>query len=61
MIQSYAAFTPELADLNAAYLRSSHAPDNVFFECAPIDDHYPSLDDGLSWPVLLTRYDIRDA
>jgi hypothetical protein len=60
VIQSYSAYTPELAELNAAHLRSPRAADNVLFEIDPTDMHYPSLEDGLSWPELLTRYDLAD-
>ena len=57
VMQSYSAYTPALARLNASYLRSARAPDNLLFAVQTIDDRFPSLDDGLSWPVLLTRYD----
>ncbi len=60
VFQSYSAYTPELAELNAAYLRSDHAASNIVFEIDPLNGRYPSLDDGLSWPELLTRYDIAD-
>jgi hypothetical protein len=60
VIQSYSAYTPELAELNAAHLRSKLAPDNILFQVASIDNHYPALDDNCSWPELLTRYDITD-
>ena len=61
VLQSYSAYTPELAELNAAYLRSDHAPGNLLFGIEPIDNHFPSLEDGRSWPELLTRYDIKSA
>jgi hypothetical protein len=60
VIQSYSAYTPELAELNAAYLRSDRAASNILFEIRPVDDHFPPLDDGRSWPELLTRYDIKN-
>jgi hypothetical protein len=60
ILQSYTAYTPELAEMNAAFLRSTNAPENVFFGINPIDGRYPALDDGRSWPVLLTSYDVRD-
>ncbi|HUZ08483.1 MAG TPA: hypothetical protein VMV89_13480 [Candidatus Paceibacterota bacterium] len=60
VFQSYSAYTPELAELNAAYLRSGHAASNIVFGIDPLNGRYPSLDDGLSWPELLTRYDIAD-
>jgi hypothetical protein len=59
VIQSYSAFTPELAELNAAHLRGSNAPDNVLFGIDPTDAHFPSLEDGRSWPEFLTRYDVK--
>jgi uncharacterized membrane protein YgdD (TMEM256/DUF423 family) len=61
VIQSYSAFTPELAELNAAFLRSDRAASNILFEIRLLDDRFPSLNDGRSWPELLTRYDIKDA
>jgi hypothetical protein len=60
IMQSFQAYTPELAELNAAFLRSTHAPANIVFQLAPVDDRFPSLEDGRSWPELLTRYDLRE-
>ena len=60
VIQSYAAYTPELAELNAACLRSDRAASNILFEIRLVNDRYPSLDDGRSWPELLTRYDFQE-
>ena len=60
VIESYAAYTPELAELNAAHLRGDHAPDTILFDVRPFDGRFPSLTDGLSWPELLTRYDVKD-
>ncbi len=57
MFQSYSAYTPGLAEANAAHLTGPHAPDNVFFRVAPIDARLPALEDGPSWPALLSRYD----
>ncbi len=58
IFQSYSAYTPKLAELNAAYLRDGHAAENILFSVGTIDGRFPSLDDGYSWPELLTRYDI---
>ena len=58
VMQSYSAYTPELAEMNAAFLRGEHAPENILFSIYPIDNHYPSEDDGLSWPDLLSRYEV---
>jgi hypothetical protein len=59
VIQSYSAYTPELAELNAAFLRSGHAASNILFEVRLVDNRFPSLNDGRSWPELLTRYDVK--
>lgn len=55
VIQSYAAYTSPLAILNAAHL-SNDPPSRVFFTISPIDNHYPSLEDGLSWLSLLGNF-----
>jgi hypothetical protein len=60
VIQSYSAYTPELVELNAAFLRSDQAASNILFEIRLVDDRFPSLNDGRSWPELLTRYDVKD-
>jgi hypothetical protein len=54
---SYSAYTPRLAEMNAEHLRGDSAPRTILFEVAPIDGRFPALDDGPSWPELLTRYD----
>ena len=61
VIQSYAAYTPALLEMNARHLQGPRSPDHILFRIEPIDGRLPSLDDGLSWPVLLTRYATRDA
>ena len=57
VLQSYSAYTPGLAALNARHVLGPDAPDNVFFAPDPIDFRLPALEDGLSWPALLSRYD----
>lgn len=61
--QSYSAYTPELARLNAEHLIGKEdregkqgAPDNIFFRVQAIDNRFPALADGLSWLNLLDRY-----
>jgi hypothetical protein len=74
VIQSFSAYTPELAKLNANFLRGENAPKNILINGSganrqfprqedglTIDDRFPSLEDGLSWPELLTRYDVQEA
>ena len=58
IFQSISAYTPRLAEMNAAHLRSDRAADHVFFGIGTIDDRFAPQDDSLSWPELLTRYDI---
>jgi hypothetical protein len=56
VIQSYSAYTPTLARLNEQHLRSQDAPDWIVFDLQSIDNRFPSLDDGVSWPALLDNY-----
>jgi len=56
VFQSYSAYTPRLAELNAAHLQGPRAPDHVLFRVEPIDDRLPALEDGPSWPALLQQY-----
>jgi hypothetical protein len=56
--QSYSAYTPDLAKLNEAHLRGSHAPDNIIFRVDTEDSRFPSIEDGLSWPTLISHYSI---
>jgi hypothetical protein len=61
VFQSYAAFSPDLAGLNRKHLIGPTAPDNIVFRVETIDARLPSLDDGPSWPVLLSRYGPRQS
>ena len=56
--QSYAVYSPILARLNENHLRGQQAPDNIIFRVGPfiIDERFPTLEDGLSWPTLLSHY-----
>src|SRR4029077_16937206 len=58
IFQSYSAYTPKLAEMNAAHLRSDRAADHILFDLWTIDGRFAAQDDSLSWPELLTRYDI---
>lgn len=57
ILQSYSAYTPTLVEKNRQHLLGTVAPDNVIFSVEAIDNRLPSLEDGASWPVLLTRYE----
>jgi hypothetical protein len=63
VLQSYSAYTPALARINEAHLRGPLAPDNIVFRFDTIDERFPALDDGMSWPTLIARYAVsgRDA
>jgi hypothetical protein len=61
IFQSYCVYTPKLAELNAAHLRSDRAADHILFDLWTIDGRFAAQEDSLSWPELLTRYDITDA
>jgi len=56
IIQSYMTYNESLASINARHLMTPGAARWIFFRVWPIDTRYPSLDDGLSWPELLSRY-----
>ncbi|MFM0449720.1 hypothetical protein PQR21_04930 [Paraburkholderia nemoris] len=59
VFQSYSAYSPALAELNASHLRASNAPEHVFVHVGTIDNRVPLMDDGSSWPILLSqRYEI---
>lgn len=61
VMQSYAAYTAELSKLNADFLRGPNAPDSILFDLQTLDGRYPALEDAASWPVLLSRYELKDA
>lgn len=56
VFQSYSAYTTKMAQINANHLKNSNAPDHIFFRIEPIDNRLPALEDGASWPTLLSRY-----
>lgn len=56
VLQSYSAYTPELLRKDADHLTGPQAPHNIIFSVQPIDGRLPMLDDGNSWPLLLSLY-----
>jgi hypothetical protein len=58
VIQSYSAYTDKLAKLNEEHLVSDKAPDNILFAIYSLDNRFPAMDDGLSWPTLINNYQI---
>ena len=57
VVQSYSAYSPVLTALNASHVEGPAAPDHLLFNVQSLDDRYPSLDDGASWPAILSHYD----
>ena len=47
--------------MNADFLRGPRAPESILFDVNGLEDRWPSIDESLSWPILLTRYDVVDA
>ncbi len=60
IFQSYSAYTPELIRRNEQHLRVAGA-DNLVFRLQTIDNHLPSLDDGLSWAAMLDNYTVSES
>ena len=58
IIQSYVAYTPALLDLNKRHLLTA-GPSRIYFNLDPLDGRYPALDDGASWPTLLSNYAVK--
>ena len=56
IFQSYSAYTPALAELNKKHLLGKQAPDNIIFKIEPVDGRIPSIEDGVSWPILISNY-----
>ena len=61
VFQSYMAYTPRLARMNAEVLLGEHAPEWILFPVMTIDRRLPTLDDAPSWPLLLTHYQLAGA
>jgi hypothetical protein len=57
LFQSYIAYDAALAEMNAEHLRGGDAPQSILFGFNSIDHRYVPLDDALSWPEILRRYD----
>ena len=61
VFQSYFAYTASLAQLNADFFAGPNAAESVLFDIQSIDEHLPSMEDGLCWPELWARYELVDA
>ncbi|MBI2813982.1 MAG: DUF2029 domain-containing protein [Opitutae bacterium] len=56
VFQSYSAYTPELAKLNADFYRSDRAPDFVLLKVGSIDGRLPAMDDSAVLYLFTQRY-----
>ena len=56
ILQSYSVFNASLAKINEAHLLGAHSPASIFFKLQPIDNRWPSLEEGSSWPIFLKNY-----
>ena len=56
IFQSYSAYTESLVLKNREYLLGNKAPNNIIFRIEPVNGNLPSIEDGASWPVLLSHY-----
>jgi hypothetical protein len=61
IFQSYQTFTEAMANMNAAFVSGSNGAGTVLFDLQPIDFHLPSQEDGTTWPVLMSQYELADA
>ncbi len=59
VFQSNMASPTRVAQINVNHLKSNQVPKYIFFNNEVIDTRYPSIEDGLCWPELLTLYDIK--
>jgi hypothetical protein len=60
VFQAYAAYTPELEQLNFEYYSSSKAPKFVIYDYCSIDERYPLFDESKLNLLLATNYTCRD-
>ena len=57
VLQSYSAYTPTLAKLNADFFSAETAPHFALIQIQPIDDHLPFEEDGRALVSILRHYD----
>jgi len=61
ILQSYAAFTPELIERDVGHFKGDNAPDDVLISVGEIDGRLPTMEDSRAWFELLSRYDLTDS
>ena len=57
---SYVANTPAMENLNARHLASPDAAETILINIAGVNNKFPTMLDGVSFPELLARYDLID-
>jgi len=57
VFQACCSTTERLLDLNAAHLRGAHAPETLLVAIQPLDKRLASMEESLSWPEFLRRYE----
>jgi hypothetical protein len=61
VFQSLNIYNTKLSKFNQEHLLNGYtAPDNIFYRMETIDMRFPTLDDGLSLPIILNNYDLID-
>lgn len=58
VMHGFVAYTSDLTMVNAHHLSGSQGPHNILFNVETIDNRFPSMDDGASWPTLLAQYEL---
>ena len=61
ILQSYAAFTPELIERDVQHFRSADAPDHLLISVDEIDNRLPTMEDSRAWFELLSSYDLTNS
>jgi hypothetical protein len=56
VFQGYSAYTPDLLEANAEFLRSDKAPTYIMMTLPPLDHRLPSTDDGRALLEIFQRY-----
>jgi hypothetical protein len=56
VFQSYSAYLPSLAEINAEFLRGPRAPDTILYQLETIDTRFPTQDDTPAFLEILRRY-----
>ena len=59
IFESYSAYTPHLTTLNQRFLTGTTAPAQLLFAVRSLDQRLPAMDDGLSWPDIIARYELQ--